>query len=311
MKNLKNALVILVVLAVAAFFVSCGNEEAQTAETPAVRGASVEDTVDGYFANMPDHIYKIGHADFVELVASGSEMTILDIRRADDYAAGHIEGAVNLAWGSADLVEQVASIPQDGDVFVYCYSGQTAGQAVALFNMVGIPARSVNLGFNYGISKVEGYEEYVGTNVSTLADSSYEIDANLLSAYEGYYADMADASGTNFASNIVSEANAKAIFDAADPDVAFVSIRQAEHYAESHIDGAVNIPWGAGMETMFDSLPADKKIVVYCYSGQTAGQAVAMLRVLGYDAVSLKGGMGVGANAPMGWANQGFPTVSS
>jgi hypothetical protein len=36
-----------------------------------------------------------------------------------------------------------------------------------------------------------------------------------------------------------------------------------------------------------------------------------MLRVLGYDAVSLRGGMGVGANAPQGWANQGFETVSS
>jgi rhodanese-related sulfurtransferase len=56
-------------------------------------------------------------------------------------------------------------------------------------------------------------------------------------------------------------------------------------------------------------LPKDKKIVVYCYTGQTAGQATAALRMMGYDAVSLNGGMGTPANAPMGWANKGYPVV--
>ena len=53
----------------------------------------------------------------------------------------------------------------------------------------------------------------------------------------------------------------------------------------------------------------DKTIVVYCYTGQTAGQAVAGLRLMGFDAVSLNAGMGTTANAPAGWANKGFPVV--
>ena len=40
-----------------------------------------------------------------------------------------------------------------------------------------------------------------------------------------------------------------------------------------------------------DILPKDKKIIVVCYTGQTAGQVVSILRLLGYDACSLKGGM--------------------
>jgi rhodanese-related sulfurtransferase len=63
------------------------------------------------------------------------------------------------------------------------------------------------------------------------------------------------------------------------------------------------------MEKDFTMLPMDKKVVVYCYSGQTAGQTVAALRLLGYDAVSLKGGMGVGSNDPLGWSNKGYPVV--
>ena len=46
------------------------------------------------------------------------------------------------------------------------------------------------------------------------------------------------------------------------------------------------------MHEMFSLLNARKKLIVYCYTGQTAGQTVAALRMLGYDAVSLRGGMG-------------------
>jgi rhodanese-related sulfurtransferase len=94
-----------------------------------------------------------------------------------------------------------------------------------------------------------------------------------------------------------------------DADMMVVSIRQPGAFAEGHIEGAVNIPWGAGMEQYFGQLPQDQKLVVYCYTGQTAGQAVAGLRMLGYDAVSLNGGMGTDANAPLGWANQGYEVV--
>lgn len=304
--DLKKALAVLMMIAVAAFVFAGGEEEAAPAEA---QGADVDAAVEAYFANMPDHIYKIGQADFVEMVAAGEDMTVLDIRRADDYDAGHIQGAVSLPWGTSALVDELAKIPQEGNVFIYCYSGQTAGQAVALLNLVGIPARSVNLGWNFGISKVDGVDAVTETTANSLPSATYELDPNLQAAYEAYYADMATKSGTTFASNIVSEENAKAIFDAADPDVQFVSIRQQEAYDEAHIDGATLIPWGAGMETMFDSLPADKKLIVYCYSGQTAGQTVAIMKLMGYDAVSLKGGMGTPMNKPMGWTTEGFPVV--
>ena len=317
---LKKTLSVLLVVFVAMLFFACGGseesssaagEDSSAQSAPADEGASVEDAVDAYFANMPDHIYKIGQADFVGMVQAGTDMTVLDIRRPDDYNAGHIQGAVNLPWGTSALVDELPMIPQEGNVFIYCYSGQTAGQAVALLNLVGVPARSVNLGWNFGISKVEGVDAITETESNSLPSATHDLDPNLLAAYEAYYEDMATKAGSTFANNIVSEENAKAILDAADPDVVFVSIRRAEHYAEGHIPTATNMPWGKGMQTMFDSLPADKKIIIYCYSGQTAGQTVAMLRVLGYDAVSLRGGMGVGANAPLGWANQGYETVTS
>ena len=38
-------------------------------------------------------------------------------------------------------------------------------------------------------------------------------------------------------------------------------------------------------------LPADKQIVSYCYSGQTASQTTAALRLLGYDAYNMQFGL--------------------
>lgn len=48
---------------------------------------------------------------------------ILDVRRADEFAEGHIPGAVNVA--NEDIgAEQPAEIPDfDQVIFVYCRSG--------------------------------------------------------------------------------------------------------------------------------------------------------------------------------------------
>ena len=69
-----------------------------------------------------------------------------------------------------------------------------------------------------------------------------------------------------------------------------LDIRKPEDYDEKHIDGAINVPW-AEVGDYLDDFPKDEKIIVICYTGQTAGQTVAILRLLGFDACSLKGGM--------------------
>jgi len=138
------------------------------------------------------------------------------------------------------------------------------------------------------------------------------IDVNpvLREVFVDYFENLADVSGTMYASNIISEENVKKIVDAEDDTVYILSIRQEEAYNEGHVPGAELISWGDGMQQNFSSLPANKKIIVYCYTGQTAGQTVGGLRVLGYDAVSMKGGMGTPSNEPQGWSNQGYPVVS-
>lgn len=270
----------------------------------------VGDAVARYFTDWPANGRVVPQADAVAKVAAGEAMVLVDIRSAADYAAGHLKGAINLPWGTPALVDNLKYLPREGQVFVYCYTGQTAGQAVALLNLAGVPANSIRLGWNLGISKVEGVDK-VTTTVATPVSTArtYPTEAAVEAAYKAYYSDMAGKVGTTFANNIITEAEAKKLFDAGDKNTVFVSIRSAADYAAGHIRGATNIPWGKGMNALFSNLPARKRIIVYCYTGQTAGQAVAALRMLGYDAVSLRGGMGNASNAPQGWANQSYPVV--
>jgi rhodanese-related sulfurtransferase len=270
----------------------------------------VADAVAKYYSDWPANSRIIPQADAVAKVTAGEAMTLIDIRSAADYAKGHLKGAISLPWGTAALADNLKYLPNEGQVFVYCYTGQTAGQATALLNLAGIPANSIRFGWNLGISKVEGVEAVTTTTATPLNTSrTYPVNRTIEAAYKAYYSDMAGKVGTNVANNIISEAEAKKILDAKDSKYQFVSIRRAADFAAGHIETAVNVPWGKDMDDLFPTLNARKTLIVYCYTGQTAGQAVATLRMLGYDAVSLRGGMGTAANAPQGWSNQGFPVV--
>ncbi len=308
MKAMKKVLTVALMICLATAVFAEGQQE-KAAPAAAASSVDIDQLVYDYFANMPDHIYKIGQADFINMVKAGDDMLVLDIRQAADYAKGHVKGAINAPWGP-ELGKVLGNLPTDKPVMVYCYTGQTAGQTVAVLNFAGVKARSVNLGFNLGISKVEGVDAYLETTANDFSGKSgASYDPAVKTMVENYFADLANTKGTMYTNNIISEENAKKFLDSGDDQVQFVSVRSAADYAKGHIDTAINIPWGKGMQESFASLPADKKLIVYCYTGQTAGQTVAALRVLGYDAVSLKGGMGMGSNAPSGWANQGYPVV--
>jgi len=105
--------------------------------------------------------------------------------------------------------------------------------------------------------------------------------------------------------------------DDATNDPYILSLRSAEHYALGHIPGAVNIGYKSVFtEENLETLPEDKQIVVYCYTGHTAAQTTALLNTMGYDALCLLWGMCSWTNDSTVAANKYFtsgtdyPTIS-
>lgn len=71
----------------------------------------------------------ISMEDAKEVFAIPGNYIILDVRRADEYAEGHIPGAINVA--NEDIGdEQPAELPDlDQVIFVYCRSGRRSKKA--------------------------------------------------------------------------------------------------------------------------------------------------------------------------------------
>jgi len=57
-------------------------------------------------------------------VAAGP--VVIDVRTAEEFAAGHITGAINIPLDAADFREQVAALNRDGDFIVHCGTGARA-----------------------------------------------------------------------------------------------------------------------------------------------------------------------------------------
>ena len=174
-----------------------------------------------YFADYPGSRI-VDWADVLALIDAGDEPFILSIRQQDVYDAGHVEGAYLAAWGT-DLAEKVAMLPTDETVYVYCYTGQTAGQTVALLNLLGIDAVSIKSGFNNGFMKVEGYEEYLSTEAAELPDAGASFDTEVLAFVQDYFSAIPDSG-----SNILAAADVEALVESGDATV--VDIRSAEDF---------------------------------------------------------------------------------
>lgn len=67
-------------------------------------------------------------AEALDLIADGASM--IDVRTAEEFEAGHLDGAINLDVQEADFEERVAELPREASYVVYCASGRRATGAV-------------------------------------------------------------------------------------------------------------------------------------------------------------------------------------
>lgn len=69
---------------------------------------------------------------------------LLDVREADEFAAGHIPGSVNLPLSAIDTAETL--LPDyDAPVFAYCLVGSRSARAVSRLRTMGY-AKAVSIG---------------------------------------------------------------------------------------------------------------------------------------------------------------------
>lgn len=87
--------------------------------------------------SKPAEYTSISMEEAKEAFATPGNYTILDVRRADEYAEGHIPGAINVA--NEDIgAEQPSELPDlNRIIFVYCRSGRRSKEASAKLAALG------------------------------------------------------------------------------------------------------------------------------------------------------------------------------
>lgn len=108
---------------------------------------------------------------------------------------------------------------------------------------------------------------------------------------------------TNENKNIIESKKLQEAIEANPESIFILDIRNEKDYKEGHIKGAKNV-WWFDVGKNIDMLPKDKPVVVCCYTGQSAGQVVGVLKVMGYNASSLLGGIN------NGWKTEKMPLVT-
>lgn len=75
-----------------------------------------------------------------------SVAAVIDVRTPAEFAAGHLEGALNIDIESADFATQLEALDKSADYVVYCRSGNRAGRALEIMPSYGFTGTLTNAG---------------------------------------------------------------------------------------------------------------------------------------------------------------------
>ena len=94
-----------------------------------------------------DHVEAIARDELLQRIRESS-ITELDVRPAQEFAAGHVPGAINIP--AEELQRRLAELPPDQDIAAYCRGPYCvlSVQAVAALRQHGLPARRLDSGFD-------------------------------------------------------------------------------------------------------------------------------------------------------------------
>lgn len=243
-----------------------------------------------------DHVLKSANDNkFVMFPADGdlSGKYILDIRSAEAFNGGHIEGAKNIAF--SNILTEAAKA--DKDIVVVCFTGQTACYATSLLRLYGYEdAQALKWGMSGWNADFDSWSGKVGD-----AKDAHPDNWTTSSASAGSF-DAPDWSSTSTDGAAILKERVEAVVAAGFKTVANSAVMEnagdyyvnnyfseADYNGFGHVKGAYRI-----LPLMIDDcskLDPSGKVVTYCYTGQTSAVLTAYLNVLGFDAYSLTFGI--------------------
>ena len=92
--------------------------------------------------------------EFAKYIADTANVVLLDVRTAEEFSEGHIEGATNIDVKRDDF-EAIsnAQLPKDKTIAVYCRSGRRSKTASEILVTNGFKVVELDSGYNGWVNK--------------------------------------------------------------------------------------------------------------------------------------------------------------
>ena len=232
----------------------------------------------------------------------GKNTLIIDLRSPGLYRAGHIIGAVNKKFQDLPDYFESGIRPFEYDkIILVSEDGQISSYAASLLRLMnygnvysmrwGMSAWNKKYAVNGWLKGISGkYENNLEMkeNEKPSPGAMPELKTGKKTGEEIAEARFRElfAEGT---SNVLISADE--VFS--DPSGYYIiNYERKDRYDDGHIPGAVRYKPAAtlGFPEEMATIPPDRTVVVYCSTGHNSGFATAYLRLLGYDAKTLKYG---------------------
>jgi phage shock protein E len=134
MRNRSLALAASALVLTSLGLVACSSSDTTEAAAPAA-ASSVQGPAGPVAA--PEAPVRVDATTFSGVVESPG-VTVIDVRTPEEFAQGHITGAINYNVEGADFASQIATLDPAGTYAVYCRSGNRSQVAVSEMANSGI-----------------------------------------------------------------------------------------------------------------------------------------------------------------------------
>ena len=231
---------------------------------------------------------------------------VIDIRKNSDYQKGHINGAVNIDIPNVlEYLNKTVAASAYEKLIIVCKNGQSSAYVTGVLRLLGYSnAYSMSYGMSSWNPSIDHWSDRISSNHVIDLDKK---ENNRIKTYpfppiktgQSCGAEILNARGVTLFNTPTSRLMIKAdrVFNELD-EFHIIAYMPKEIYEQGHIPGAFLFEPKKSLskDGLLNTLPSNnKKILVYDYTGQTAGFVMAYLRLLGYNAFS----MPMGANSFM------------
>lgn len=298
MKHLKYLLFVLPFL-----FLSACSDDDDVVQPPAINEAelavmNLEGTDGGYLNKDCPSI--VSAQQVYEDINGAKKFYIIDVRAAADFAKGRVPTAKNVAIPDILTHMKTVNVSAYDRIVIVCYSGQSAAFSVAILRMAGYSNVS---SMKYGMSSWHSdfdkvtpnlNSQYVSQFVKTETPKGAAGNLPTINTGKTTGKDIVQAQVEKVLADGWSKASITAVDVFLDPSRYYI----VNYWPKDQYDNVGHIPGSIQytpkndlkLSTFLKTLPTNKTIVVYCYTGQTSANVATILRVMGYDAKSLSFG---------------------